>query len=159
MWISKLLSTLLSLHLILCNIFIHRWQSSFHIILKVTLNHFWYHFPFSGKHPRTNTSLLFWPHSSKNWVEISFEIASEKSQWAKQADALCYKRVFRGVAALISMCGIAISRLILSDPIFAICTADDDEDGCLYVDDGSDSGGDNIFSRRQLIITASLVGS
>ena len=57
------------------------------------------------------------------------------------------------------MCGIAISRLILSDPIFAICTTDDDEDGCLYVDDGSDSGGDNIFSRRQLIITASLVGS
>ena len=57
------------------------------------------------------------------------------------------------------MCGIAISRLILSDPIFAICTTDDDEVGCLYVDDGSDSGGDNIFSRRQLIITASLVGS
>ena len=39
------------------------------------------------------------------------------------------------------MCGIVISRLILSDPIFAICTMDDDEVGLLYVDDGSDSGG------------------
>ena len=48
---------------------------------------------------------------------------------------------------------------ISSDPIFAVCTADDDEVGYLYVDDGTDSGGDNIFSGRQLIIRASLVGS
>ena len=49
--------------------------------------------------------------------------------------------------------------LILSLPIFAICTTDDDEVGCvgyLYVDDGGDSGGDNIFRGRQLIISASL---
>ena len=47
------------------------------------------------------------------------------------------------------------------DPIFAICARQEDEE--VDVVDGGDSGGDdpgdNIFIGRQLIITASLVGS
>ena len=60
------------------------------------------------------------------------------------------------VGALISTCSIAISCLDIIGS--NLCTTNDDEAGYLCVDDGTDSGGDNIFSGRQLIIRASLVG-